>query len=131
MRLRPNIGLAQFCTRFLWFATLVLAGGCDSPHGGPACLYWFMPPAPTVTGDGSSPESALRIRHASSRDLPAVESSWLFRRYATTYEIMDRAFEARVNVKTEQIGKRVYHLATLAMPDGTTRIAYFDVTDFR
>jgi hypothetical protein len=117
-----------------WFwllGAVIFGGGCLSPHGGPEFLYWFSPPKVEVVGDGSSPETPLQIRHSAASALNDVESSWLFRHYGTTYEVMDQTFDARVTVRTERIGKHVMDIATLAMPDGSTRIAYFDVTDYR
>jgi hypothetical protein len=117
--------------KLLWtspLATTLLAGGCVSPHGGPAFLYWFTPPAAKVTGTGvgSSPEYALRIKHASKDSLHAVEASWLFERYAGPNEIMDDKFCQRLSFETQRVNERIYVVATLAMPDETVRIAYFD-----
>ena len=94
-------------------------------------LYWFTPPAPKVTGVGSSPELPLRIKHASKDNLQAVEASWLFRQYAGPNEVMDDKFYQRLKFETQQADKKVYDVATLTMADGTVRVAYFDVTNYR
>ena len=117
-----------------WFwllGVVVFGSGCLSPHGGPRFLNAFTPPNVEVVGDGSSPETPLHIRYSATADLNQVESSWLFRHYAATYEIMDPAFDARVKFRTERKGTQVLDIATLAMPDDSTRTAYFDVTDYR
>jgi hypothetical protein len=119
------------CSWFWLLGVLVFCGGCLSPHGGPEILYWFTPPNAEAVGNGLSPEDPLHIRHATTDRLFIVEASWLFEHYASTYEIMDQTFDARVKVKTKRTRKQVLDIATLAMPDGSTRTAYFDVTDYR
>ena len=84
-----------------------------------------------MVGNGSSADTPVHIRHSATVYLFDDEASWLYEHYATTYEIMDAKFDARVKVVTEHQGKRVLDIATLAMPDGSTRTAYFDVTDYR
>lgn len=84
-----------------------------------------------MVGEGSSSEAPVHIRHSATIYLFDDEAGWLYRHYATSREIMDQAFDARVKVRTERVGTQVLDIAILAMPDGSTRTAYFDVTDYR
>jgi hypothetical protein len=123
---------AFFNCNWLWLsAVVVFCGGCSSPHGGPEFLNWFTPPEVEMVGNGSSAETPVHIRHSKTVNLFDDEASWLYNHYATTYEVMDSTFDARVKVITEHQGQHILDIATLAMPDGSIRTAYFDVTDYR
>jgi hypothetical protein len=117
---------------WLWLSAVVVSSsGCSSPHGGSVFLDWLMPPKVEMVGNGSSAETPVHIRHSATVNLFDDEASWLYEHYATTYEVMNSTFDARVKVVSEHQGSHILDIATLAMPDSSTRTAYFDVTDYR
>ena len=111
-------------------AVPLFVGGCVSQNGESVPFFLYSPP-PNVTGIGSSPECPLKIKHASKDELGVVEASWMFKRYRGPNEVMDDSFYRRLKIETHKTGNRVYDVATLTMPDGAVRIAYFDVTSYR
>jgi len=102
-----------------------------NPSGGPEVLYWLTPPKVKVVGDGSSIQKPLYIHHSSTTMLEGVEMSWIYEHFSGSNEIMDTAWADRITIRTEQIGKRIFDIAALSMPDGSKRTAYFDVTRYR
>jgi hypothetical protein len=121
-------------------AAAILAAGCTSPHGGPAIYYTIasgvnavLPKQslPVEGSDGTSIETALRVRSVPKDRLELVETHmvydrfWISQRPPLTLEELPSV--ARRSTMTTR--DRRYDVVTLTMRDGKTHKIYFDVTD--
>jgi len=143
-RLRP---LKQSAFLSVAAGALLSVSGCTSPHGGPAALYW--PSAigpkggssystPRIEGtDGSSPETAFTVHTQNKEYLVSDEMSWVHDLYwwplmhgrpHTDYPESWEEFRPNATHETKRIGRRVYDVVNLRLPNGESRTNFFDVS---
>lgn len=128
----------------MWAIALAIlsffAGGCTSPHGGPAIYYpvasgvnAVLPKRrlPVEGSDGTSIETAFRVRSVPESRVELEETHMVYDRFWHT-QTPPLTLEELPGISrrtTMTVGQRRYDVVTLTMRDGKAHTIYFDVTD--
>jgi len=83
--------------------------------------------------EGLSFETAVHFRKGYEAGLYDAELDWLYHKYQTAFPPgYDRnVLYTSIHSTTIRRGQRFYDVLALALPNGETRMAYFDVMDYR